>query len=418
MDEKLPVYIGPDALPRLLEYIRSNGLSRFVLVSDQNTFEALGRRVAQALQVSHADVITITLAGAEVVADEHHVVRVLAQIDNQDRTYLAVGAGTLTDITRFVSHRTKSAFICLPTAPSVDGFTSIGAPLVIGGLKQTFACQPPMALFADVNVLRHAPKAMIQAGFGDMLGKLLSTADWKLAHVIWDERYDESIAHQCVEAAGSCVDLRREIGAMTEHGIHTLMSGLVQVGLGMLAVGNSSPASGAEHHVSHFWELKLLREGRPAVLHGAKVGVASVLMAERYRRLVELGPASVAERMKWSHMPSRDHQIAAIHAVYGPIAEKIIEGQSAFLNLSEERFHALRRRIIGRWDEIQAIARALPSPEHLTVWLKEVGAPTSARALGLTDQEVVFALQYGHYLRNRFTISKLWLMLGLDGRSA
>ncbi len=39
------------------------------------------------------------------------------------------------------------------------------------------------------------------------------------------------------------------------------MEGLIEAGFCMLDFGNSNPASGAEHHMSHYWEMKLLREG-------------------------------------------------------------------------------------------------------------------------------------------------------------
>ena len=69
-----------------------------------------------------------------------YVFQVLLALDRTPRTFLAVGSGTITDITRFVSHRIAAEFISLPTAASVDGFTSIGAPMVIDGAKITVNC--------------------------------------------------------------------------------------------------------------------------------------------------------------------------------------------------------------------------------------------------------------------------------------
>ena len=110
--------------------------------------------------------------------------QVLVRADRENRTYLAVGSGTITDITRFASHRTKADFISIPTAPSVDGYTSPSASLVIERLKQTVIAQPPIAIFADLPTLCAAPRPMIAAGFGDMLGKYTSLADWQLGHSV------------------------------------------------------------------------------------------------------------------------------------------------------------------------------------------------------------------------------------------
>ena len=39
-----------------------------------------------------------------------------------------------------------------------------------------------------------APQRLIAAGFGDMIGKITSLADWKLGSILWDEPYDTAIA--------------------------------------------------------------------------------------------------------------------------------------------------------------------------------------------------------------------------------
>jgi glycerol-1-phosphate dehydrogenase [NAD(P)+] len=123
-----PIYVGSEALPRLVQYCREQGLSRFALIADANTCRALGERVEAALTGEGCAVTPIVLTGEEIVADEHYLVDVLVRAPMDECTFLAVGSGTLTDIARFVSHRMGRPFISLPTAPSVDGFPSIGAP--------------------------------------------------------------------------------------------------------------------------------------------------------------------------------------------------------------------------------------------------------------------------------------------------
>ncbi len=417
MEDRAPVYIGRNAIAELIAYCKSNRLDRFVLVADQNTYAALGRSVERALQAAQCDVIAVVLQGDEVIADEHYVVQVLTRADREDRTYLAVGGGTLTDISRFVSHRTKTTFIALPTAPSVDGFTSLGAPLVVEGLKRTFICHAPRALFADLETLCAAPPRLIAAGFGDMIGKILSVTDWKLGHILGDELYDESIAQQFLAAANACAARANDIGARSEEGVRTLIAGLIESGFGMLDFGNSAPASGAEHHMSHFWEMKLLREKRPAILHGAKVGVASILTAQRYRTIEQMTRDQIAEQMRWSRLPSREQQEQNIRRAYGSIAEEVIREHSPFLAMTESEFNQLRQRVVDCWTQVQEIARAVPSTRELMAWLKSVGGQVDGRALGLNDSEMASALESSHYLRNRLTINKLWFVLGMPPAS-
>ncbi len=409
-----PIYIGPQAIDRLLDYITRRGLRQFTLVADDHTFAALGERVQAALTAGGFDLTAIVLAGDPVIADERYLVQVLAAAPVADQVFLAVGSGTLTDITRFVSHRTRNPFISLPTAPSVDGYASIGAPLVLGGVKQTVIGQPPLAIFADLPTLQAAPRPLIAAGFGDMMGKITSLADWELGHLLGDEPYDEAIARRARNGLRACLDQIEAIAAGDQTGIHHLMDGLIESGLCMLAFGDSRPASGAEHHSSHYWEMMLLQGNRPPILHGAKVGLATTLVADRYARLRAMSRVEMDRRLKAATPPDRAQELATIRAAYGPVAETVIAAQARFLNMTAADFARLKQHVLDRWEAIQAIAAAVPPGEAIAGMLRQVGALTSGEALGLSEDEVRRGLLYGHYLRDRLTILKLFHLLGLE----
>jgi glycerol-1-phosphate dehydrogenase [NAD(P)+] len=409
------IYVGREAVSRLIQYCEDQGLDKFTLVADDNTYLALGKAVEAAFKDRGFDVRAIILTGDEIIADEHYVMQVLLQADEKERVYLAVGSGTLTDITRFVSHRQRTSFISVPTAPSVDGFTSPGAPMVIGRLKQTIPAQPPAAVFGDLPTLSQAPRPLIAAGFGDILGKYTSLADWRLGHLLWGEPHSESVARRTWDALQICVRHASEIGSASGEGIRGLMEGLLESGLCMLEFGNSRPAAGAEHYLSHYLEMKLLRENRPAILHGAKVGVACVLVAARYEKVRQLSQQQVAERLEASRLPDRELEVGRIRAGYGPaIAEKVIAEQAPFLEMSEDAFGRLKQKIVDSWGDILDIASSVPGPEILADMLRKVGGPTDAAMLGLGDEEVALGLEYSHYLRNRFTVMKLCRIIGVQ----
>ena len=406
------VVIGADAVPRLGQFCRETGRRRLLLVADANTYQAIGETVEATLRGTGAEVRSVVFKGGEVVADAHHLLRVLLAAGGADLTFISVGAGTITDITRFVSHRTGGSFISVPTAPSVDGYTSIGAPLIVDGIKTTAHAHAPLAIFGDLPTLCAAPRRMIAAGFGDMLGKHTSVADWRLAHLLWDLPYDESIARRSIGAVEACEEHAEQIAAASADGVRGLMEALIESGYCMLDFGSSLPASGSEHHFSHFWEMKLLREGRPAVLHGAKVGVATILVAGLYEQVRRISREQAAALLHDSRLPDREEEMQRIRSVYGPLAPEVIAAQAPFLNMSEPDYARLKQKILDRWEDIQEISRQVPGPARMTALLQAAGGPVTAAELGLTEEERVLAQTMSHYLRPHFTIPKLMRILG------
>jgi glycerol-1-phosphate dehydrogenase [NAD(P)+] len=404
---------GDTAIAELLMFCQANQVDRFLLVCDRNTREVMGRRVESALLENGWDVLTVVLDGKEVIADEEYLTQVLFRYDARPRLYVAVGSGTITDIARFCSHRTGNPFVVLPTAPSVDGFASLIAPVVIRRFKDTAYCQSPVGIFADIQVLRQAPPAMIAAGFGDMLGKFTALADWKLASLMWGEPYNPEIAHRMRSALDACVQNAEEIGNASPAGIAALMDGLVESGVCMLLNGNSRPASGAEHHLSHYWEIMLLRQGRPAILHGAKVGVGTVHIARQYAYIRNLSQSDLDKRLESLARPDWPAERQEIRAVYGDISAQVELEQKRYWTLEPREFEHLKAKISQNWSEIMLLASEVPGPGRMIELLHQVAAPADGGALGLNDQDESDALRYACYLRGGFTVTRLGRLLKL-----
>lgn len=409
-----PVYVGSDALDELVAYCRAHGLTRFALIADTNTRRALGARAEAALRGQGWDVLAVQLAGDDIGADSRYIMQAMLALDHAPRTFVAVGSGTITDITRFISHRSAQEFISLPTAASVDGYTSVGAPMVVEGEKVTVACHGPRAVFADLPTLAGAPRAMHAAGLGDMLAKLTSIADWELGAVLWDEPYDAAIAARARKAANDCVARVDAIAAGDPDGIRTLFMGLIESGFCMLDFGETRPASGYEHHMSHFWEMKLMREGRRAILHGAKVGLGVLVSAARYATVRAMSRAEAEGRLAAAQPPRRAAVAEGLRAGYGPaIAEGLLAGQAPFLEMSEGAFAALKARTLANWDRIQAIAATVPPPDAIAGWLSRAGGPVTPAELGFSAEEYAQGIACAGYFRPRFTVAKLSQLLGV-----
>jgi len=407
------VAIRDGVAANLASWCKEAGLRRVLIVEDETTYGVLGRAVEEFLRGAGLQPRSVVLAGPEVLADAHSILQVLLSLERRDQALVAVGSGTITDITRFVSHRTGLPFVAMPTAPSVDGFASSGSPLIVRGIKTTASAQPPAAIFADLAVLQAAPRSMVASGFGDMLGKRTSVADWKLGSLLWDTPFDGEIAKRCIAAVGAIEEAAAEISRSSREGVRRLLEALIESGFCMLDFGSSLPASGAEHHYSHFWEMRLLTEGKPAILHGAKVGVATILTAALYRRVGQLTRNEAARLLKEYRPPSADEERERVRMAFGPAAFEVAKTQATFLEMTHEGWERLKQKIVDQWSVVQDIAREVPAPERIARLLREAGGPTNMRELGLPDSWANEAADVSHYLRNHFTVSKLARFLSL-----
>jgi glycerol-1-phosphate dehydrogenase [NAD(P)+] len=409
----IPYLVTQDAVPALLEFCAQKGYRRLFLVADPNTYRVLGQRAEAALVNAGFDVKRILLTGEEIATDEHYVTQAMIETNGEDRQFVAVGSGTVTDITRFVSHRARASFVSLPTAPSVDGYTSTVAPMVVAKYKGPIQAQPPVAVFADLPTLCAAPSPLIAAGLGDLLGKYTSLADWQLGALLYDEPFDPAIDAMMRNSVDDTVAVIDALTNRSCEGITRLMDGLVGSGFGMLAFGDSRPASGSEHHIAHFWEIKFILENRPAVLHGTKVGIATLISARRYELLRQMTREDAAGCLAACSLPGHDEWLAEISAGYGPVTEKILAIQEPLLRMNEADLQELKTRILANWESIQSIARTVPHPDQIAGWLTAVGGPTTPAEVGLGPDEVTLGIRSAHYLRDRFTLNRLgyWLKL-------
>ncbi len=362
------------------------GSSRLRLVADRSTWTAAGVEAERELRAVGLSVRPTIFDEPHLSADAVSILRLLIDDDPLERLYVAVGSGTVTDIVRFVAHRTGRDFVSLATAPSVDAYASVVAPVVADGMKVTVAAAAPLAVFADTEILARSPRPMIAAGFGDMLCKFSAAADWRLGALLWGESFDASIAQRSIDAARSCAEAASSIGAAMPEGLAKLMAALVESGLCMAEAGHSRPASGAEHHYSHYWEMRLLKEGRPPILHGLKVAIGTLETARLWDELKRLTSTRAAELLAASRLPARSDEEARIREAFGAAgddvgAAAIIAAHERFLSMGETEYEDLKARILASWDEILDIARIVPTASETERLLQSRRLPDrSARA--------------------------------------
>lgn len=289
------IRVGSGVMQELSGILRDLGASHIFLVADNYTYEAAGRQVEQLLdQAGLAYHKRVFQTETPLVPNEYALGSVLAAMTSQDDMLLAVGSGTLNDVTKYVSARTGIPYVIAATAPSMDGYASTVAPTILDGFKTTLPAVYPAAIVADVDILKDAPMPMLTAGFGDIIGKFTSLADWRLSHQLNGEYYCPEVAGVIEAAVETCAANAKALAQREPQAIQAVTEALILSGLAMGMVGVSRPASGAEHQMAHYWEMDALRRGEEHPLHGNAVGVGTVLAASLYEMAVEYLPQGFA----------------------------------------------------------------------------------------------------------------------------
>lgn len=289
------IRVGSGVIQELPGILRDLGASHIFLVADNYTYEAAGRQVEQLLdQAGLAYHKRVFQTETPLVPNEYALGSVLAAMTSQDDMLLAVGSGTLNDVTKYVSARTGIPYVIAATAPSMDGYASTVAPTILDGFKTTLPAVYPAAIVADVDILKDAPMPMLTAGFGDIIGKFTSLADWRLSHQLNGEYYCPEVAGVIEAAVETCAANAQALAQREPQAIQAMTEALILSGLAMGMVGVSRPASGAEHQMAHYWEMDALRRGEEHPLHGNAVGVGTVLAASLYEMAAEYLPQGFA----------------------------------------------------------------------------------------------------------------------------
>ena len=406
------VIVKEHVMEDILAFLKEQSYKSVYLIEDENTYRVYGNILEDFLNKHGLETDHVVLE-ADVVPDETAVFKILANMKRKYDYILGVGSGTLNDLSKFISHRVALDYGIVATAPSMDGFASIGAALITEDLKTTYDAHVPTAIFGDLDVLANAPIDMIKAGLGDIIGKYNCLVDWKIAHIINGEYYCKTIVDMVYKSIKEVVEHADGVLDRDKKAIQAITEALIETGMAMGFVGNSRPASGSEHHVSHYWEMKFLFAHRPPVFHGTKVGLATPGVVAMWKTLCasKIDFQACRERVKsfdeeaWKTLVKDRFEGAAA----GVLA---LEAKAGKNNIEE----ALKRidTMEAHWDEIkQVIQDELPSPEQITAILKSIEACYRPEQAGIEEQLVKDSVILAKEVRVRYGLLQLLWDLGL-----
>lgn len=311
------IEVSADATEKVAQILK--GYNRIFMVADENTYSVAGKRVEEILKaqgmLSHKFILK-----SPAHPTDANVGRVLIEAGIEQKVYdinamsalpdyiLAVGSGSVNDICRMVSYRLGVEYGVVGTAPSMDGYASVVAPLLVGKTKTVYQCSIARHIIIDTAICKDAPYELLTAGVGDMIGKYIAILDWELSREHTGEYYCEKIADMVLKATDECIEEAYSLAQRKESSIEKIVNGLITSGMGIAYSGSSRPASGTEHMIGQTWEIMDLESGRELQLHGHDVGAATFVAISMYKKL---------------YRETEDMKIKSLVEKYLPAFEKI-----------------------------------------------------------------------------------------------
>lgn len=323
---------------------------------------------------------------------------------------VSVGSGTVSDIAKVASARAGGVpLVIVQTAASVDGFTDNVSVVLRAGAKRTIDSRWPDVVLADTTVIATAPVELNASGFGELQSLFTAPADWWLASQIGtDATFHTTPRDLLLEFAGDPSEWGAGLGRGDARPVEQLTRVLAIRGIGTGISGSTACLSGVEHLVSHMLDMYAVARGHEVGLHGAQVGVASVVAASAWDHLF------AQARSGRVIAPATDGDEARVREAFAACDPSGALGRECWRDYSAKR---------GAWaaaddplalladpDALEAgLGSMRPDSERIARALAVAGAPLTREDLGpwITADIWRWAVANCLYMRNRVTVIDL-----------
>jgi len=383
-----------------------------IVIGDAHTWEVAGQQIFDALSAQGRSPRRLIL---EPHGDDDHLVcedGAIAALETFLRTSdklnpIAVGSGTVNDIVKSASFAVKRGYQVVPTAASMNGYTSSISAVLSEGVKRTLPTHQPEAVFADVDIIRGAPPVMNQAGFGDLLSKPFSQADWLLSHIVRGVPYSDEAASLLDTPWRIMVERAAGIGVGDADAIEVLLETLLISGFSMAIAGTSAPASGAEHLISHYWDMEQHCQEAPIRgLHGTQVGIGTLISAYTLQKLVALSPEAFSA-LAVGPGPDTTDWIDEIGPKHPRLTPEVVSEVQVQLRKKERDAHGRRTELealAAQWESVRARLKAvLLSPQEMMRALDAAGCPRRGSELAVSRDDFERTVRVCRHIRARYT---------------
>lgn len=408
-----------------------------VIVADLNTWRVLGESVYEAFcenniptqkyiidkKEFHADWKYVEMtdkvlegdfqAAKAIEEDSEHVEgnaeEAFKAYSEDNFVLVSVGSGVINDLCKLSSHHYAQSYLTLPTAASVDGYTSFGASITYQGAKQTFSCPAPVAVVADLDVIAAAPKEMTAAGYADLAAKIPAGGEWMIADFVESEPIKPDAWHVLQDYIDDFLSDPQGVASGDKEAIAGLFEGLVLSGFAMQAAQSSRPASCCDHLFSHILDMTGHRFHGKLQSHGFQVAIGTLTMCAVFDELFKLDLTDIdvdACVAAWPDLASEQQR--ALDIFQGFPSPKLGYNEITRKYEGAEKVREELIKLRTQWPELKEKLRSqVYSFEKMQALFKACGAPSDPTDIGVTRSQIKEMFPKVQLMRFRFNLLDL-----------
>ena len=409
--ETKDLLMGSNILQQVPELFRKHfGSQKAIIIADETTYRVAGQQLTELLDQSGiVQEAPFIFSEPNLYAEYSYVEQLSAFLATNQAVPIAVGSGTINDLTKLAAHQNGRPYMCVATAASMDGYTAFGASITANGAKQTFSCPAPTACVADIEIIRNAPREMTASGYADLFAKVTAGADWILADSLQAEPIDQQAWSIVQDGLHDALADPEGVRQGDAEAIYALISGLMLGGFAMQSAQSSRPASGAEHQFSHLWNMEHHTNHGEQISHGFQVAIGTLAISALYEEVLKYPFDKLDIEKCCAAWPSAEELEQESRELFRntdfpeigvqETAAKYIDAQGLAkqLQLLKENWPTIREKLQNQLVTFTEAQRRL----------KLVGAPYEPEHIGLTREYLCKTFVRAQYIRRRFTILDL-----------
>ncbi|NDV78278.1 sn-glycerol-1-phosphate dehydrogenase [Dysgonomonas sp. 511] len=407
-DETKALEIGFGILKRVAELFSTQFPgSKAVVVADENTFGVAGKEVVKILASAGIEMeAPFIFSDPELYAEYKYVEILEDSLKTHNAIPIAVGSGTINDLTKLASHLAGRRYLCVATAASMDGYTAFGASITANGAKQTFSCPAPIACLADIDIIRQAPPEMTASGYADLFAKVTAGADWILADSLRVEPIDKQAWDIVQNGLHDALFSPKAVSEGDREAIYNLTEGLMLGGFAMQWSKSSRPASGAEHQFSHLWNMEHHTNEGEQISHGFQVAIGTLSITALYEVMLNTPMEDLDIKACCDAWPTAEELDKEATEIFrNTDFPKIGEQETLAKYISKEELAGQLQSLKDNWTEIkEKLSKQLVPYNQVKEYLGMVGAPTDPEDIGVSREYLKQTFIRAQYIRRRFTI--------------